>query len=413
MRKAAAALAPGCPPAWSFAINRSVMKPATNRLITSQRGMVLFTSLTILSVLLAVGIGVRTMLQNDYKVLTNLRSATDVFYLAAAGIEWSKSEFGRTPALAPLPANRTLSFQSGTISVSFMSPASLGPLSASTVVRSVGALGTPSHMIQAQLTKTYDLADAALGLRGNAAAVNLAGATIVISGADYDPVTAGPSAAKPRPAVSASSDALRDLFRQAVGSPPQVSLDSASASPAVTTSGFFPGPSLSQLVDSLCASPTAIVAGIPSGANLVMENQNWGTPSTPALRCFDGLLTGGDSLTLAGNNAGAGILLVKNADLVLSGSFSWEGLIIVSGADVGLRASGLGEKDIVGAILISETGSAASGKAIVDLQDQFRLRFSRRALARAAGLISEVLRTQTFSVAPFVITQNYWRTVNP
>ena len=101
-------------------------------------------------------------------------------------------------------------------------------------------LGTPSHTIQAQLTKTYDLADAALGLRGNAAAVNLAGGTIVISGADYDPVTAGPSAAKSRPAVSASSDALRDLFRQAVGSPSQVSLDSASASPAVTTSGFFP-----------------------------------------------------------------------------------------------------------------------------------------------------------------------------
>jgi len=242
--------------------------------------------------------------------------------------------------------------------------------------------------------------------------VNLAGGTIVISGADYDPASAGTSAAKPRPAVSASSDALRDLFRQAVGSPPQVSLDSASASPAVTTSGCFPGPALSQLVDSLCASPTAIVTGIPSGANLVMENQNWGTPNTPALRCFDGLLTGGDSLTLAGNNAGAGILLVKNADLVLSGGFSWEGLIIVSGGDVGLRASGLGEKDIVGAILINETGSAASGKALMDLQDQFRLRFSRRALARAAGLISEVLRTQTFSVAPFVITQNYWRTVN-
>ena len=119
MRKAAATLAPGCLPAWSFAINRTAMKPATNRLLTGQRGMVLFTSLTILSVLLAVGIGVRTMLQNDYKVLTNLRSGTDVFYLAAAGIEWSKSEFGRTPALAPLPANRTLSFQSGTISVSF------------------------------------------------------------------------------------------------------------------------------------------------------------------------------------------------------------------------------------------------------------------------------------------------------
>ena len=388
------------------------MKLAMDRL-TGERGMVLFSSLTILSVLLAVGIGVRTMLQNDYKILTNLRSSTEAFYLAAAGIEWGKSEFGRTPALSPLPTNRTLSFQSGTISVSFLSPASRGPLSASAVVRSIGALGTPSHTVQAQLTKTYDLADAALELRGNAAAVNLAGTPILISGADYDPVTDSTSTAKPRPAVSASSDALRDLFQQAVGSPPQANVDRASASPAVTTSGFFPGLALVQLVDNLCAAAPAIVTGIPSGGSLLLENQTWGTPSAPALRCFDGLSTDGDALALAGNNSGAGILVVKNADLVLNGNFYWEGLIIVSGGTVGLRASGLGEKDIVGAILINETGSPASGKAIVDLQDQFRLRFSRSALARAAGLISETLLAQTFSVAPFVITQNYWRTVNP
>ncbi len=382
-----------------------------NRL-TGQQGMVLFSSLTILAVLLAVGIGVRTMLQNDYKVLSNLRSGTEAFYLSAAGIEWAKSEIGRMQALTT-PGNRTLSFQSGTISISFLSPVSLGPLSTSAVVRSVGALGTPSQTIQAQLTKTYDLADAALGLRGDAAAVNLTGNSVLISGADYDPIAGSTTAAKPRVAVSASSDALRDRFQLAVGSPPHVNLDSANTSSAVGTSGFFPGSSLTQWVNDLCASAPAIAMAIPSSGSLIFENQTWGTPGAPVLRCFDGLATGGDELSLAGNNSGAGILLVKNADLVLSGSFYWEGLIVVSGGSVGLRASGAGEKDIIGAIFINETATPIAGKAIVDLQDQFRLRFSRRTLTRAAGLIADAVLRSTFSVAPFVITQNYWRTVSP
>ena len=41
--------------------------------LQASHGMVLMSALTILTVLLAVGIGIRVMLQNDYRVLSNLR----------------------------------------------------------------------------------------------------------------------------------------------------------------------------------------------------------------------------------------------------------------------------------------------------------------------------------------------------
>jgi hypothetical protein len=210
-----------------------------------------------------------------------------------------------------------------------------------------------------------------------------------------------------------SSDTLRVLFQQAVGIPPRIDLDGASANPTVSTSGFFPGSSVSQSADDLCISAPAVVVGVPESGSLTFENQTWGTPNAPVLRCFDGLSTGGDSVTLTGNTSGTGILLIKNSDLVLRGNFYWEGWIVITGANVTLRSSGSGAREIIGGVLINETSSPPSGKNIIDIQDNFRLRFSRRALGRAAGLIPNSLLAQTFPVAPFVITQNYWRTVNP
>lgn len=380
-----------------------------------QRGVVLFSSLTILSVLLAVGIGVRTMLQNDYKILANLRRGTEAFYYSVAGIEWSKSELGRTLILPPAPANRTVSFQSGSFSISFMSPTSGGSLAASVVVRSTGSLGASSHTIQAQLTKTYELADAAISLRGNAATVNFGSSPILVSGADYDPATGNAVlGAKPRSAISVSDDSLRGLIHQALGNAPQAILDSASASPGFATSGYLPTNSVTQLVNDLCASAAAVVTIVPSSGALIFENQTWGTPSLPELRCFEGLAASGDAITIAGNNnTGAGILIVRNADLVLAGSCRWEGLIVIAGGEVGLRVSGPSEKEIIGAVILNEIGSPTSAKAILDLQGNIRLRFSRKTLARSAGLVSSATMEQTAPALPFVISQNYWRTVTP
>src|SRR5690348_11322776 len=121
------------------------------------RGMVLMSCLTILAVMLAVGLGTRVMVKNDYQALANLRVGTEAFYYSAAGIEWSKSEIARTTTFPPNPANQTRIFAGGSFAVSFSSSAVSDPLAARIVVRSSGAAGTSSQTIQALLRKNYDL----------------------------------------------------------------------------------------------------------------------------------------------------------------------------------------------------------------------------------------------------------------
>jgi hypothetical protein len=275
-------------------------------------------------------------------------------------------------------------------------------------------LRASSHIIQAQLTKSYDLSDAALSIRGSAGQVNLGSSPVFISGSDYDPATGHAVAgAKPRLAISASDETLRALIQNALDSAPQTVLDSASASPGLATSGHLPAASVAQLADHLCSSGSAVVTLMPTSGSVSFENQTWGNPTAPELRCFEGLSTPGDTVTLTGDTAGAGILIVRNADLILAGAMNWEGLILITGGEVGLRASGPANKEIIGGILINETASPTKTTAILDIQGSFRLRFSRKTLARAAGLVSSAALDQVASALPFVITQNYWRTVEP
>jgi hypothetical protein len=377
-----------------------------------ERGLVLFSSLTILTVLLAAGIGIRTMLQNDYRVLANLRSGTEAFYYAAAGIEWSKSEIGGAIVMPPAPENRTLGFAAGSFSVAFQAPVSLGPLAASVVVRSTGVLGTSSHTLQAKFTRTFDLADAALGLRGNGSAVSLTGGPILISGADYDPGAGSPvPGAVSRPAISTSDAALHGVMVQALDSSPQDVFDGAK--PEAAASDYLPPAAVSQLAEALCASPSALVTALPETGELAINNQTWGTPAAPELRCFQGLASSGDTLTLAGNISGVGILVVRDADLALTGTFHWQGWVIVTGDGVGLRAVGEADKEIYGGTVINEAGNPGSAKSILDIQGALRLQFSRQGMASAAGFISSAMVSEAAPALPFVITQNYWRTITP
>jgi hypothetical protein len=150
------------------------------------------------------------MVRNDFRVLTNLRGGTETFYIAAAGLEWSKHEIAQTSVFPPMPANRTESFAAGHFAVSFLSPVIASSLRAQIVVRSVGTLGTSSHTLQAQLTKSYDLVDSAIALRGNPAAVNLSGSGILISGADRDPSTGlGVAGASPRAGISVVGQSMK------------------------------------------------------------------------------------------------------------------------------------------------------------------------------------------------------------
>jgi hypothetical protein len=391
-----------------------VMK-ITDDPLRNSRGIVLMSALTILSVLLAVGIGIRVMLKNDYQVVANLRGGTEAFYYSAAGIEWSKNEIASTAAFPPVPANQMKSFAAGGFAVSFLHPVLVGPLTARVAARSVGTIGPSSHVLEALLTKTYDLADGALALRGAAARVNISGSGLFISGTDHDPANGNPlTAAKSRSAISVSDSTMNDLVMGALGNPPPVGiLDSANDVQAVALSDYLSGTAIVQLANDLCAAPGALVHSVPSGGTLAFENQVWGSQATPQLHCIEGQPTGGDGASFTGNNSGVGILVVKNADLILNGGFHWDGLVIVSGQEVGLKVLGSGSKEVMGATLINETGAPGSATAIVDIQGNLRLLFSRQALRRASVLIPSVALSQAYTALPSYVLQDYWRTVTP
>lgn len=390
------------------------MKLHFKEMLLQESGMVLMSSLAILFVLMVVGMGVGVMLQNDYRVLANLRRGTEAFYFSVAGVEWSKTEIARVTSFPPLPSNQTQSFSTGEFAVSFLSSTLAGPLSAKIVVRSVGTNGTSQSVLQAQLTKAYDLSDAALGLRGNGTRVNLSGDAVFISGADHDPSDGSlVSGAKSRSSVSASDDGLRTVVQQALGEPPRAGvLDGSSGIPAITTSSYLPTAFVPQLAGQLCASPTATVHTISSGGSLTVENQTWGTRAAPQLHCIEGLTAPGDAVNLAGVT-GAGIVVVRDADLNLTGAFRWEGLVLVTGSNVSLKATGSNTKDLFGAAVVNEAGIPGENRALLDLDGHFRLLFSRKALSGAASLVPTVSLNSAYASLPFLIFQDYWRTSTP
>ena len=380
-----------------------------------QRGMVLYSSLLILSLLVAVGVGARVMLQSDFKLLANMRASIEAFYVADAGIEWSKDEIRKTFSHPPILPSRAQSFSSGNFSVSFLSPTAVTSLVARIVVRSTGAVGSSSQVVQAQVTKTYDLADGAVSLRGSANRVNFAGNPLLISGVDYDPATGQAVAgSKARPAISVPDEILQGLVEQGLSENQQSgNVGSGGGTSAITESDFIPASAVVRFADGLCSSAQAVTAFVPSDGMLLLAGQTWGTRTSPQLRCIEGLAGPGDSVNLGGGVTGAGILVVRNADLIVSGSLQWEGLIVVTGSNVSFKVTGGESKEIYGSLMVNETGTPGTGTAILDIQGSVRVLFSRPALNRVASLIPSSTLNATYSSLPSMISQEYWRTVTP
>ena len=106
--------------------------------------------------------------------------------------------------------------------------------------------------------------------------------------------------------------------------------------------------------------------------------RSWGNRAAPQLHCINGIAQSAGDVVTGENFSGAGILIVRDAGLVASGVFHWEGLIIVTGNDVGFRISGEESKEIIGAVMINETGAAAgAGDALLDIQGSVRILYSR------------------------------------
>jgi hypothetical protein len=374
--------------------------------------MVLFSSLILVSLLMAAGMGVWIALQSDYRITTNLKQGTAVFYLAEAGIEWGKQEIRQAAVHPPKLADRVQSFSSGTFSVVFLSSMPVTPLTAKIVIRSTGAAGLSSQTIQAQITKAYELADGAIGLRGAETGVSLSGNSLLVSGFDTDPITGAPVAgAKPRSAISTSSEALRSQIDAVLPSLKAGSVVGGENNSAVSQSDLIPSSVINQLGDYLCSAPQAVTMAIPAGGILALAGQSWGSRSSPELHCIDGLSAIGDAVTVGGKFNGVGILVVRNAELVANGAFHWEGLIVVTGAGVGFRVVEEENKEVYGAIMINETGSATAS-TILSLQGAIKLFYSRSALDRVVSLLPSLALQNAYDWLPCTLKQDYWRSVN-
>ena len=380
--------------------------------LRNQQGMILMSSLTILSVLVVIGIGVGVMLQNDFRVLTNLRTSSESFYFSVAGLEWGKSEIARTSTFPPVLQGRSQPFASGEFTVAFEPARMAAPFAAQIIVRATGISHGAQHVLQARLTKSYDLADAAVGLRGNGAAVSFNSPTTFISGADHELATANVVVgAKSRTTISTDSESLFGLVTESVAAKQDI-LD-ASVDTPVAQSVYVPADFVSQLADDLCAAPSATLHSVPMSGDLIIENQTWGDRALPQLHCIEGLSDPGDRVTLAGNLAGVGILVVRDADLILNGAFRWEGLVLVTGTDVSLQMTGSSSNELFGAAIVNESGIPVAVKNILAIDGATRILFSRQALSRASSLIPMATVNNAYESLPSVVSQDYWRSVTP
>ena len=385
---------------------------ATRKLRYDRRGMILFSSLLLLSLLMAAGMGAWIAIQSDHRITTNLRQSIEAFYLAEAGIEWGKQQIGQTAIHPPRPADQVQSLSSGKFSVVFTSSATVTPLTAKIVMRSTGAVGVSSQTVEAQITKGYDLADAAIGLRGAETGVSFSGESFLVSGFDSDPVTGTPVAgAKPRAAISMSDGSLQGQIDAALGSLKPGRVIGGENNTAVSSSDLIPSSIIAQLADDLCSAPHAVTTAIPADGTLALSGETWGSASSPQLHCIEGLSGTGDSVTLGGKFSGAGILVVRNGEVVANGAFRWDGLIIVTGTSVGFRVVEEENKELYGAIMINEMDSTPT-TTILSLQGAIKVLYSRSALERVVSLLPSSTFQYIYPSLPFTIKQDYWRSLN-
>ena len=385
-------------------------------LIADQRGIVLYSSLMLLTVIMAVGVQAIVSTQSNFQMSANLRSENVAFYISEAGIEWSKNELARTTVHPPPALNFSSAISSGRFTVATISTAAMSPLVSRTVIRSTGKFALSSQIVQAELIKRSLLADAAVGLRGNASHPILVGNDFSISGMDHDPATNKPIAnVRPYAGISVSHAATKAELETAL-EPNQLSRISGTDRQGATIAETqnLPTAAIVRFVDELCLAENSQLTTVPADSSVLLTDQQWGNRPVPQLRCIEGIPGAADSAATLSNSSGAGILVVRNADLILEGGFRWEGLIIITGSRVSLKVVEAGIKEIIGAVIINETGIySETNPSIFDVHGPIKILFSRSALQTAASVVPTSALMSAYTSLPSEVVQSYWRPITP
>jgi hypothetical protein len=270
--------------------------------------------------------------------------------------------------------------------------------------------------VYARVRKTYDLTDAALVLRGRGRAIMFRGAAFSLSGLDHDLQSGAPiGGSKPRLAISVSTAELHDQIIDASDTRQRANFHGDDGTGRmIAVSEQLQSDDIERIASEICISPQAVVSEVPSSGSLAVAGETWGSRVVPEVRCVRGLPRTGDFVDFTGHSQGAGILVIKDAEVVLSGSFRWEGWVIVIGNDVGLRVVNSEPKTIFGGVIVCESGNGSgTGPALLDLEGNFRLAFSRQAFDLSAALLPTATLNAARPSLPFWIGNDYWRSINP
>jgi hypothetical protein len=365
--------------------------------VENNSGVALITGLVIMVLLTAIGTYAINMTEIEETLAANLKASKQAFYAADAGIEWGRQQISASLALPPVPATATQSLNAGNYTVTFPKFFPRFPAYDYTVmvrsvgnVGNVGNVGTASKELRALVTKTFDLSDAAIAMRGNEAHSSFTGSAFLVDGRDYDHLTGTLTAAAPQLGISVPSTSLETVVEGALATNQKdrvKGLDGTATNPSVGVSTALTSSTITAIANALC--PALAQSYTPVSGNIkISGNKAYGSNASPQITCFDGLGTpGAMGVDLSGDISGSGILIVKNADLVASGNFSYNGLIIVTGNKVGFGMIGGGKKDVYGSVLINETNWDGSSYKELVLTGNSSVMRSQSALAMAKQLL--------------------------
>jgi hypothetical protein len=359
--------------------------------VENNSGVALITGLVIMVLLTAIGTYAINMTEIEETLAANLKASKQAFYAADAGIEWGRQQISASLALPPVPATATQSLNAGNYTVTF--PNFFPPFPAydyTVTVRAVGNVGNASKTLQALVTKTFDLSDAAIAMRGNEADSKFTGSAFLVDGRDYDHLTGTLTNTAPQLGISVPSPSLEAVVEGALQANQKdrvKGVDGTATNPSVGVSASLSSSTITAIANALCPALAQLYRRIFDEIK-ISGNEAYGSNTSPQITCFDGLGTpGAMGVDLSGNISGSGILIVKNADLVASGNFSYNGLIIVTGNKVGFGMIGNGKKDVYGSVLINETNWDGSSYKELVLTGNSSVMRSQSALAMARQLI--------------------------
>ncbi len=395
------------------------MMQTCRKYLGDESGMALIAALLLLASLTAIGAFSANVTAVNEEIAGHLRASKQASYLAEAGLEWGRQQVSASTASPPLPTAATQTLSPGTYAVTFPSvtPTTGGALAYTVVIRSTGTVATASKTLETLVTKTYLIGDAAIAMRGVEANSGFTGNAFTIDGNDYVYNAATDTwgvTGNMTLGVSVPNATLQTQVTSALSAQQQDNVTGVGGTPSVGVSTALSAGAITSLADALCnATPAANQQTIAPSATLSMNGSTtWGTRTAPEIHCVTGTGTAGSPATLdiGGNFTGAGILVVRGAQLQASGAFHYEGLIINSGSDVGVKVNGGGNKDVYGTVMVNELNRDTQLE--LDPQGAVNIRYSSSALAMASYLFSLAAWEVLLPTAPSTVQQLSWREVN-